>query len=381
MEERPVASRLTPREREIANLIGLGFTNRQIGIKLSISERTAGAHVQNILNKLGANNRAQIAAWSAQAALGAHDSDSSPRTARADVPRTEVAQPAERPSPRIGLAVGVLTVLAITVAVTDDGARSYLPSTVPGSQVGASGQVSVPRGGVIQIAVVLPFTGFDGTLGAGAWNAVQLAVEKSPRIKGFAVQLNRFNGPCGADDGLNVLAAHQVVANPQNVAVIGHFCSNHYIDALPVYEAAGVVTVSGSATDPNLPSFGPNVFNAVAIGDECCPYLDNFGPWYSTVSQLPADLSWRQQVYEREFGALPPAYADLYYDAASLLLGKIASTASLDVKGNLVIDRLSLAQAVRTTAAFGGVTCDVALARNGFRVNDAVSVSKCASTG
>ena len=50
-------------------MIGLGFTNRQIGLKLSIAERTAGAHVQNILNKLGANNRAQIATWSARAAL------------------------------------------------------------------------------------------------------------------------------------------------------------------------------------------------------------------------------------------------------------------------------------------------------------------------
>lgn len=62
--EAPSTARLTAREREIARLVGLGYTNRQIGASLFISERTVDTHVQNILNKLGANNRAQIASWS-----------------------------------------------------------------------------------------------------------------------------------------------------------------------------------------------------------------------------------------------------------------------------------------------------------------------------
>ena len=250
-----------------------------------------------------------------------------------------------------------------------------------GPQAAASDQVVVPRGSAVQIAVVLPFTGFAAISGEGAWNGVRLAVEKQSRIKGFAVQLNKFNGPCGPDDGLNVLAANQVVANPQNVAAIGHFCSNHFSEALPVYEAAGVVTLSGSATSPILRSRGPDVFNDVAISDACCPFQDLFDRWYDTVAQLPRDLFWREQAYQSEFGTPAPDFADLYYDAASLLLTKLASTASLDVDGNLVIDRAVLAHAVRTTAAFHGVTCDVTLASNGFRVDDPVSLSKCASTG
>ena len=54
----------TPREREVARLIGLGLTNKEIARRLGISERTVGAHIQNLLNKLGASNRAQIAALS-----------------------------------------------------------------------------------------------------------------------------------------------------------------------------------------------------------------------------------------------------------------------------------------------------------------------------
>lgn len=382
MEGRPVASRLTLREREIANLIGLGFTNRQIGAKLSISERTVGAHVQNILNKLGANNRAQIATWSAEASRGTQPSGAGGRTARAPdpVPRTEITQPIERSMHRPGWVAGVIAAVAITVAATDDGVRPSSPANLPRSQAPAADNVVVPPGGRVQIAVVVPITGESAAVGAGAWNAVLLAVEKQSRIKGFAVQLNKFNGPCGSDDGLNVLAANQVVANPQNVAVIGHFCSNHFIEALPIYEAAGVVTVSGSATNPTLASFGRGVFNAVAISDSCCPYQDNFDPWYAEVSQLPADLLWRQQDYAPAFGAPPPPYADFYFDAASLLLQKIASSASLDAKGNLVVGRPALALAVRTTTAFQGVTCDVTLASSGFRVDDPVSLNKCAST-
>ncbi|MDY7088998.1 MAG: LuxR C-terminal-related transcriptional regulator [Actinomycetota bacterium] len=54
---------LRPREAEVARLIAGGLTNREIGGRLFISERTVESHVRNILNKLGFNTRAQIAGW------------------------------------------------------------------------------------------------------------------------------------------------------------------------------------------------------------------------------------------------------------------------------------------------------------------------------
>ena len=60
------ADPLTAREREVAVLVAGGKTNREIAAALVISERTADAHVQNILNKLGFGSRAQIAAWIAK---------------------------------------------------------------------------------------------------------------------------------------------------------------------------------------------------------------------------------------------------------------------------------------------------------------------------
>lgn len=54
---------LTKREREVAELVAQGLTNKQIAAKLVISLRTAQGHVEHILTKLGFNSRAQIAAW------------------------------------------------------------------------------------------------------------------------------------------------------------------------------------------------------------------------------------------------------------------------------------------------------------------------------
>jgi non-specific serine/threonine protein kinase len=58
-----VASRLTRRESEVAALVAQGMTNRQIADQLLISQRTAEAHIENILVKLGFNSRSQIAVW------------------------------------------------------------------------------------------------------------------------------------------------------------------------------------------------------------------------------------------------------------------------------------------------------------------------------
>lgn len=56
------AGPLTPREREVAQLITSGLTNRQIGARLFIAERTVDTHVGRILAKLGCASRAQVAA-------------------------------------------------------------------------------------------------------------------------------------------------------------------------------------------------------------------------------------------------------------------------------------------------------------------------------
>jgi predicted ATPase/DNA-binding CsgD family transcriptional regulator len=65
------AGLLGKREADVARLVADGLSNKQIGARLFISERTVDSHVRNILNKLGFNSRAQIAGWMASGADGA----------------------------------------------------------------------------------------------------------------------------------------------------------------------------------------------------------------------------------------------------------------------------------------------------------------------
>jgi len=58
---------LGKREADVARLVAEGLSNKQIGARLFISERTVDSHVRSILNKLGFNSRAQIAGWVAAA--------------------------------------------------------------------------------------------------------------------------------------------------------------------------------------------------------------------------------------------------------------------------------------------------------------------------
>jgi pimeloyl-ACP methyl ester carboxylesterase/DNA-binding CsgD family transcriptional regulator len=60
---RGAAPTLTARQREVAALIAQGCTNREIGERLGIAERSAEAHVERIRTRMDFRSRAQIAAW------------------------------------------------------------------------------------------------------------------------------------------------------------------------------------------------------------------------------------------------------------------------------------------------------------------------------
>ncbi|MFF3905608.1 response regulator [Streptomyces sp. NPDC001848] len=74
----PELAGLSPRERDILTLIGDGLTNREIGKRLYLSEKTVKNHISRLLAKLGVQRRVQAAV------LVSHlkPSESGDRTAR-----------------------------------------------------------------------------------------------------------------------------------------------------------------------------------------------------------------------------------------------------------------------------------------------------------
>jgi DNA-binding NarL/FixJ family response regulator len=68
--EQQALAALSPREREILGLIGQGLTNRQIGARLYLSEKTVKNNVSRLLAKLGVERRVQAAVIATQGPNG-----------------------------------------------------------------------------------------------------------------------------------------------------------------------------------------------------------------------------------------------------------------------------------------------------------------------
>jgi DNA-binding NarL/FixJ family response regulator len=64
--EDPRLATLTPQERRILECIGEGLTNRQIGERLSLAEKTVKNYVTSVLAKLGMERRTQAAVYVAE---------------------------------------------------------------------------------------------------------------------------------------------------------------------------------------------------------------------------------------------------------------------------------------------------------------------------
>ncbi len=55
--------RMTPRERQVINLIAQGMSNKEIAGKLHVATHTVKSHVRNVMEKLTLHTRLQIAAY------------------------------------------------------------------------------------------------------------------------------------------------------------------------------------------------------------------------------------------------------------------------------------------------------------------------------
>jgi DNA-binding NarL/FixJ family response regulator len=57
------ADSLTPRERQVLELVGQGLANKQISRKLGIREKTVKAHLTNVFQRIGVSDRTAAALW------------------------------------------------------------------------------------------------------------------------------------------------------------------------------------------------------------------------------------------------------------------------------------------------------------------------------
>jgi two-component system, NarL family, response regulator DevR len=74
-DQDPRLARLSEQERKVLILIAEGLTNRQIGEKLFLAEKTVKNYVTSILSKLGMERRTEAAVFAATSGFGKHPTD------------------------------------------------------------------------------------------------------------------------------------------------------------------------------------------------------------------------------------------------------------------------------------------------------------------
>jgi two-component system, NarL family, nitrate/nitrite response regulator NarL len=67
--------RVTPREREIVDLLSAGASNKEIAKRLNVTERTVKAHLTAIFRKLGLSGRLQLALFALEHGRSARESE------------------------------------------------------------------------------------------------------------------------------------------------------------------------------------------------------------------------------------------------------------------------------------------------------------------
>jgi DNA-binding NarL/FixJ family response regulator len=81
LADRTKLGELTPREREVFDLVARGLSNREIAAELVVEEATIRSHVRQILMKLALRDRVQVVIFAYEAGVNRPTTKSQPRPA------------------------------------------------------------------------------------------------------------------------------------------------------------------------------------------------------------------------------------------------------------------------------------------------------------
>ena len=68
-DERVVADRLSARERQVLGLLALGYSSREIGLRLALSPRTVDEHRARLKDRLGLSHRPELVRFALRTGL------------------------------------------------------------------------------------------------------------------------------------------------------------------------------------------------------------------------------------------------------------------------------------------------------------------------
>ena len=113
----------------------------------------------------------------------------------------------------------------------------------------------------IRIAVAGPMTGANAAYGDQYWRGAEQAaadINAAGGINGEKIALIKADDACEPKQAVAV--ANRLVDKDKVAAVIGHLCSSATMPASEVYDEAGILSITPSATNPQLSERGLTTF-------------------------------------------------------------------------------------------------------------------------
>ena len=161
------------------------------------------------------------------------------------------------------LALSPVSILALALIATACGGEEEATDDLSDASLRPNAQtpIIVPFSEPIVIGISAPLTGPDEALGTEDRDAVIVGVEQwktanGDQIKGHDIEIRAEDDGCTEAD-ITVQAAERLLRREGLVGVIGPNCSAGAQAAIPIYAQAGIVAISGSATESDLAAGQP----------------------------------------------------------------------------------------------------------------------------
>jgi len=140
-----------------------------------------------------------------------------------------------------------------TTAAATTTTAAATTTTAGAFEPGPLGAVTVAPGAPVEIRALQAISGDVAFLGTDQVVGIQLAIADYGQVLGHDVNLGTPEDDlCSAEGGQQ--GAQAIVAQADVVGVIGTTCSGAAAAAAPIFDAAGMVLISGSNTSPSLTS-------------------------------------------------------------------------------------------------------------------------------